>query len=95
MQESRFTKKKKIFATLNLERFTTTEMLNVINFITGGILETMDFNMDYKVFKENAMRFDLGDYYLYTMGGNSGGPVMGLILNILKGLLFVLFVMKK
>lgn len=54
----------------------------------GGILETMDFNMDYKVFKENAMRFDLGDYYLYTMGGNSGGPVMGLILNILKGLKF-------
>ena len=32
------------------------------------------------------MKFDLGEYDLYTMGGTSGGPVLGLIVNILKGM---------
>ena len=53
----------------------------------GGVFENIDFTMDYKAHKEPAMKFDLGDYYLYTMGGTSGGPVLGLIMNILKGII--------
>ena len=42
--------------------------------------------MDYKALIESAMEFRFGDYSMYTTGGNSGGPVVGLILNILKGM---------
>lgn len=54
----------------------------------GGVLENIDFTMDYKALIESAMEFRFGDYSMYTTGGNSGGPVVGLILNILKGLKF-------
>ena len=57
-------------------------------------MEVSDFTTDYQVLTENAMKFDLGDYYLYTMGGASGGPVVGLISNLLEGLYFMLNMVK-
>ena len=52
-------------------------------------MEAMDFTMDYKAKIESAMEFKFGNYSMFTMGGNSGGPVVGLIINILKGMLFI------
>lgn len=54
----------------------------------GGLFENIDFTMNYEPLMESAMKFDFGEYNIYTMGGSTGGPVLGLILSILKGLQF-------
>lgn len=52
---------------------------------SGGLFENIDFTMNYEPLMESAMKFDFGEYNIYTMGGSTGGPVLGLILSILKG----------
>uniref|UniRef100_A0A4W3GK29 Gamma-glutamyltranspeptidase 1-like n=1 Tax=Callorhinchus milii TaxID=7868 RepID=A0A4W3GK29_CALMI len=51
----------------------------------GGIVTLKDL-ADYKAeLSEDLLSFPLGDYTLVTPNAPSGGPVLGLILNILKG----------
>ncbi|XP_069133318.1 glutathione hydrolase 1 proenzyme-like isoform X2 [Argopecten irradians] len=52
----------------------------------GGVLTKSDLS-EYTPVVEEGISVDLGDARLLTMGAPSGGPVMGLILNILKGVL--------
>ena len=61
-------------------------LMHRLIFLSGGVLEATDFTMDYKARVESAMEFKFGNYSMFTQGGNSGGPVVGLIINILKGM---------
>lgn len=49
----------------------------------GGIITKEDFDT-YSVKESSGIEFDLGGLTLLTHGAPSGGPVMGLIMNILK-----------
>ncbi|KAK3608464.1 hypothetical protein CHS0354_010306, partial [Potamilus streckersoni] len=51
----------------------------------GGIFQHFDFTMYNKTKDYPAVEFNIGGYKLYTTGAPSGGPVLELILNILKG----------
>ncbi|XP_045174732.2 glutathione hydrolase 1 proenzyme-like isoform X2 [Mercenaria mercenaria] len=50
----------------------------------GGILDISDFIMKYEVKTGNALEVYLDNSTLYTMDGATGGPIVALILNILK-----------
>ncbi|XP_033753012.1 glutathione hydrolase 1 proenzyme-like [Pecten maximus] len=52
----------------------------------GGVMTKKDL-AEYTPIVEDGIAVDLGDVTLLTMGAPSGGPVLGLILNILKGVL--------
>jgi hypothetical protein len=42
--------------------------------------------------RENAgIEFDLGDMTLLTLGAPSGGPIMGLAMNILRGMISIIY----
>ncbi|XP_060072722.1 glutathione hydrolase 1 proenzyme-like [Ylistrum balloti] len=51
----------------------------------GGVITKKDL-AEYVPVVEEGISVDLGDVTLLTMGAPSGGPVLGLILNILQGL---------
>ncbi|XP_069133127.1 glutathione hydrolase 1 proenzyme-like isoform X2 [Argopecten irradians] len=53
----------------------------------GGVITKKDL-AEYVPVVEEGMSIDLGDVTLLTMGAPSGGPVLGLILNILQGFNF-------
>ncbi|OWF50706.1 gamma-glutamyltranspeptidase 1-like [Mizuhopecten yessoensis] len=52
----------------------------------GGVMTKKDL-AEYIPVVEDGIAVDLGDVTLLTMGAPSGGPVLGLILDILKGVL--------
>ena len=42
--------------------------------------------------RENAgIELDLGDMTLLTLGAPSGGPIMGLAMNILRGMISIIY----
>ena len=51
----------------------------------GGIFTKEDFET-YSVRENAGIEFDLGDMTLLTLGAPSGGPIMGLAMNILRGM---------
>jgi gamma-glutamyltranspeptidase len=58
---------------------------NVLVFdLVGGVLDISDFIMRYKVKTGNALEVYLENSTIYTMNGATGGPIVGLIMNILK-----------
>ncbi|KAK3101856.1 hypothetical protein FSP39_006821, partial [Pinctada imbricata] len=61
----------------------TQTLVNELN-AAGGNWTVSDFS-DYQVRKGEAYSLDIGDVTLKTLGAPSGGPVLGLILNILSG----------
>ena len=50
-----------------------------------GCLMTMEDLERYKVIKDDPITASLGDLTLHTLTAPSGGPVMALVLKILKG----------
>lgn len=57
--------------------------------VAGGIVTERDLK-DYTVeISENPLRYQLGDYTLISPKAPLSGPVLGLILNILKGETFL------
>ena len=51
----------------------------------------MDDLANYKVVPRKVLETDLGDYTLHTMPSPTGGPIVSHILNIIKGMLLLLF----
>ena len=56
--------------------------------LRGGIITAQDLK-DYKVIRKKALVNKLGNMTWYTVPPPSSGPVITLILNILKGMLFI------
>lgn len=92
-QKGEFIKMPKLARTLerirdNPEDFYTGELAkDIVKEITeaGGLI-TLDDLKNYKVKIKNTLVGTLGDYHWYSMPPPGSGCVMGLILNILKGL---------
>ncbi|XP_060575430.1 glutathione hydrolase 1 proenzyme-like [Ruditapes philippinarum] len=59
-----------------------TQMSEIIQ--RRGMLDISDFILDYKVRTGNALEVYLENSTIYTMNGATGGPIVGLIMNILK-----------
>ena len=56
----------------------------------GGIITLQDMK-DYKVIRKKALVNELGNITWYTVPPPSSGPVITLILNILKGTFYILY----
>ncbi|KAL4224739.1 Gamma-glutamyltranspeptidase 1 [Mactra antiquata] len=51
----------------------------------GGIFNAADFIVDYKAKVEKPLAVQYKNYTIYSMDGATGGALVGLVLNILKG----------
>ncbi|XP_052270392.1 glutathione hydrolase 1 proenzyme-like isoform X3 [Dreissena polymorpha] len=50
----------------------------------GGVLDLQDFILNYKLHSGSPLEVGLGNYTMYTMPGATGGPMVALMMNILK-----------